>query len=439
MKNRSMYAGVTLWLAAALVGCQGDKPTATPKPGAPTPAATSAAAPAEAPLPVNIITIGESDVTLKQDYTGEVIASNQVDINSRIEGYLLDFNFREGSTVTRGQVLFSIDPRPFQAQVEVAQAKVADARSNLDFAQKRVNWKKARANQAQAEAELANQQREVDRYKPLVARNIIPQQLYDQTVSARDVAAAQLDAAKAEVENTGIKDNASIEGARANLDAALANLDAAQVNLDYTTIVSPITGTIGELNAYPGSLITPGGGVLATISSTDPMYVEFSIDEADYLALTRIDRTGKPIDRQFTLILADGTEFGTTGKFNMLDRAVDTATGTLKVRLEYENPRGLLKPGQYVKVRLNRSTAPHALLVPQRAVLELQSSNFVWVVKPDNTVERKEIEVGQRYDNSFIVKKGLSDGDKVVTDGMARLKPGSKVEIASQSTSGTVR
>ncbi|MFA7480158.1 MAG: efflux RND transporter periplasmic adaptor subunit [Vulcanimicrobiota bacterium] len=436
MKNRFAQALGALVIASLLAGCQEQQPVEkTPGESSPQPTPVTAADPSEAPLPVNVMTVGQSDVTLKGHYTGEVLAANEVEIHSRIEGYLQDFSFREGSTVVRGQVLFSIDPRPFQAQVEVAEAKVADARSSLKFAQEKVNWKKARANQAQAEAHLANQQREVERYKPLVARNIIPQQLYDQTVSARDVAAAQLDAAKAEVENTSIRDNASIEGAQANLDAALANLKAAQVNLDYTTISSPITGTIGELNTYPGSLIAPGGSVLATISSTDPMYVEFSINEADYLALVRAYESGTQTeDRHFTLTLADGTEYDKTGEFSMLDRSVDSATGTIKIRLEYDNPGGVLKPGQYVKVNLNRANAPNSLLVPQRAVLELQSSHYVWLLRSDDTVERREIEVGQRFENSYIVTSGLQNGDRVVTDGMARLKPGARVTVTAGAT-----
>lgn len=428
-----------LALNLALSSCAPtDKPTASGTPGAQSPgtgatpvaSATNANLPGQAAPAVAVQEVGRENVTLEQTYTAQILAAKEVNIRSQVQGYLLNFSFREGSRVSAGQLLFEIDPRTLQAAVRTAEANVHDAEAQLAFARNKVNWKKAQADQAEAEANLANQQREVDRYKPLVERSIIPRQLYDQTVSARDVAKAQLDAAKANTENTNIKDTASVATAEAQLDAAHAALESAQVNLSYTTISAPITGTIGELNVYPGNLVSPQD-TLATISSTDPIYVEFAIAEKDYLTVARRrEATGKrQSDRIYQLLLADGEEYPHLGKFNMVDRAVDSQTGTIKVRLEFPNPAGLLRPGEFANIRLNTEDLPDALLIPQRAVQQLQSSNFVYVVAPDNTVQQREIEIGERYQTSVVVKSGLKHGERVVVDGMARLKPGMTVSI----------
>jgi membrane fusion protein (multidrug efflux system) len=415
------------------LGCQkteDPKAGGTPKPGStPVASATNANLPGQAAVSVAVQAVGQQEVTLEQSYTAQILAAKQVEVRSRVEGNLESFSFREGSRVAAGQVLFAIDPRPLQAAVRSAQAQVADAQADLNFARNKVNYKEALAKQEEAEANLENQQREVDRYKPLVERSIIPRQTYDQTVSARDVAKAQLDAAIANTENTGIKDTASIATSEAKLEGAYAALESAQINLNYTTITSPISGIIGELNVYPGNLVSPGSDVLATISSTDPIYVEFAIAEQDYLTLARRrEQTGQSTeDRIYQLLLADGKPYKYLGKFNLIDRAVDSDTGTIKIRLEYPNPNGLLRPGEFANVRLNTADLPDALLVPQRAVQQLQSSNFVYVVNANNVVEQREIEVGERYQNSVVVKKGLKAGERVVVDGMARIKPGMTV------------
>ena len=423
---------LTLCLA---LGCQESKDpeatgSSTPGKGStPVASATNANLPGAAAVEVSVMTVGKAEVTLEKSYTASILAAKQVDVRSRIEGNLESFNFREGNRVAAGQVLFSIDPRPLQAAVKTAEAQVQNAQAELTFARSKVNYKTAKADLAEAEANLANEQREVSRYKPLMERSIIPRQLYDQTVSARDVAKAQVDAAQANLENTYIKDTASVATSEAGLASAMAALDSAQINLNYTTITAPITGTIGQLNVYPGNLVNPGTDVLATISSTDPIYVEFAIAEAEYLTLSRErEATGqRKTDRVFQLLLADGKPYKYLGKFSMLGRAVDAETGTINVRLEYPNPTGLLKPGEFANVRLNTEDLPDALLVPLRAVLELQSSKFVYVVTPDNKVEQREVTLGQTSGSSVVVQKGLAAGDRVVTDGMAKLKPGMTV------------
>lgn len=439
----------TLWKAGAIaslltlglaVGCDApSKAPASPTPGAhptgahtPAPTGSNQNLPGQAAVTVSVHHVGSSEVTLDQTFTAQILAAKQVEVRSRVQGNLESFSFREGSQVAAGQVLFSIDPRPLQAAVRSAEAQVMDARADLDFSHNKVNYKKAQADQRQAEANLENQQREVDRYKPLVERAIIPRQTYDQTVSARDVAQAQLDSAKANTENTRVRDIASIASAEAKLEGAQAALESARVNLNYTTISAPISGIIGELNVYPGNLVSPGSDVLATISSVDPIYVEFAISEQDYLFLARQrEETGKSQgDRVYELLLADGKPYKHLGRFSMIDRAVDATTGTIKVRLEYPNPGGLLKPGEYASVRLNTEDLPDALLVPQRAVQQLQSSHFVYVVNASNVVEQKEIEIGERYQNSWVVKSGLKSGERVVVDGAAKIKPG--VTVATE-------
>lgn len=414
-----------------LAGCQESAtPSSKATPGrTPIASATNIELPGQAQVKVAVQKVGQSEVTLEQTFTAQVLAAKEVEVRSRVQGNLESFSFQEGSRVTAGQILFSIDRRPLLAAVHSAEAQVKNAKAELEFARNKVNYQKALADQRQAEANLENQQREVDRYKPLVEKAVIPRQLFDQTVSARDVAKAQLDAAVANAENTRIRDIASIATSEAALDGAHAALESARVNLDYTTISAPISGIIGELNVHPGSLISPGSEVLATISSVDPIYAEFAISEQDYLTLARRrEETGKvQSDRVYQLLLADGKPYEHLGRFNMVDRAVDSATGTIKVRLEYPNPAGLLKPGEFANVRLNTADLPNALLIPQRAVQQLQSSNFVYLVDGDNVVEQREIELGERHQNSVVVKKGLKAGERVVVDGMARVKPGMTV------------
>ncbi len=437
--NRRFKTGTaaSLLIVSLLAGCKDGKDpkgdgTPPPRPVAGAKSSTpapNANLPGQAQTKVAVQEVGKQEVTIDQTFTAQTLAAKQVEVRSRIEGNLNSFSFREGSQVSEGQVLFQIDPRPLLANVAAAQAQVEIARANLNFARTKVNLKKAQADQAKAQTDLNYQQKEVDRYKPLVDRAIIPRQLFDQTVAQRDAAKAQLDAAKAETENTAIRDASGIQTAQAQLEASLAALDSAQINLDYTTVYAPITGTIGQLNVYPGNLVQPGGEPLVTLSSTNPIYVEFSISESDYLKLaTKVEETGKKQgNRVFQLLLADGKPYKHLGKFNMIDRAVDATTGTIRVRLEYANPMNLLRPGQFVNVRLNKAEVPDALLIHQRAVMELQSSKYVYVVDKDNKVEQREITVGERYQGSYVVTKGLKQGERVIVDGMAKVKPGMTV------------
>lgn len=432
-KSRLLASLLALSLAIA---CQAPSPsgkaTGSPSPTtAPSGTGSQIDLPGQADVKVSVKTIGTSRVTLEQTFTAQILAAKEVKIRSQASGYLESFNFHEGSPVYAGQVLFSIDPRSLQAQVKTAEAKVQDAEAKLTFARSKVNWKKALADQAQAQASLDNQQREVNRYKPLVERAIIPRQLFEQTVSARDVAKAQLDAAKAEAENTHIRDNASVATAKADLAAAQAALESARINLSYTTISSPITGVIGQLNVTPGNLVNPGQDVLATISSTDPIYVEFAISEATYLYVARQrEATGQiQSNRIYQLILADGKPYDKLGKFSMIDRTVDPQTGTIKVRLEYPNAHGVLKPGTFTSVKLDAQNLPHALTVPQRAIMQLQSSNFVYIVDDQNKIVQREVALGESTQNSVVISKGLKAGERVVVDGMGRVKPGMTVSV----------
>jgi len=442
-RKTATLIGCTL-LLGGLLGCSppGEGSSASPAAsstagpgGSPTPSAPTGAAPT-----VVVATVQRKDVSLAKEYTAQTVASQTVDLRPRVTGALLEFDFREGSKVYAGQLLFRIDPAPFVAQLREAEAGVIRAIADLNEAKNQVNVKKALADVAQAQARLKQTQQDVDRYTPLVKQQIIPQQTFDNAVANRNVAKAQLDAALAVLENTRISDKASIEVCSANLEGARAKVASAQVNLDYCTITAPSSGVIGRLEADPGNIVGPADpNPLAVLSQSDPMYVEFGISEQEYLGLSKRlaafqSGAAVPTGRvPFKLVLADGTEYGRRGRFVLVERGLDTKTGTLLVRTSFPNPEGQLIPGQFARVRVAADGVKSTVLVPQRAVTELQSTQAVLVVGPDRKVESRTITTGGTYEENFIVTEGLKGGEMVIVEGLQKVRPGQLCEPTTDS------
>lgn len=425
------------------------------------PGAGAGAAPP--PPAVQVASVKRDDVTVYREYTAELKPVQTVDIRTRVNGTLESVNFAEGSMVTQGQTLFQLDPEPLLAEISSAEAALVRARANVSQAQGRVseargavaqaeaqlhkaktqvNFQESSAQLARAEAALEAAEREVRRYYPLRDQGAIPGQQYDQAVDRRDVAKAERDAVRAQLTNTTVNDKADVGVAEANLVSARASLesavaavevaqadvqaaqskvDSARIDLGYTTIKAPFTGFIGRLNLDRGTMIVMGNAVLATLNSADPIYADFSISEPEYLQYKSVGGfSGHP----FSLILTNGEVYSESGQFVLTENNVDARTGALIVRARFDNPDYLLKPGGFGRVKMVSHKVDDAIVIPQKAIFSNQSLNAAYVVKEDNSVEMRPLELGDRVDDIVVVKNGLKEGETVVVEGLLKVRPG---------------
>jgi len=339
--------------------------------------------PAPPPVPVKAAEVLVRDVPIYLEAIGETRGNTEIEIRARVEGFVESVDFAEGTQVRRGQLLYTIDPRPFEASVA-----------------------RARANLAQAEAELARTRQDVARYEPLVAKNAISRQEYETAVA--------------------------VERAQASVvEAARASLESAELDLGYTRVLAPDTGLIGKTEVYPGTLVGRGQSTLLTrISKIEPIHVRFTVAEGGYLRYARRNEERKAAtgaELPIELVLADGTTHPHTGRFVFIDRSVDPQTGTIMLEASFPNPGGIVRPGQYARVRAAVDLRKDAVLVPQRAVLEMQGTYRVAVVKPDATVEMRLVQMGERVGSLWVVDSGLAAGERVVVEGLQKLRPGAQV------------
>jgi RND family efflux transporter MFP subunit len=360
-----------------------------------------------APLPVVVVApVIQQDVPVYGEWIGTTAGDINAQIRPQITGYLLRRAYDEGSFVRHGQLLFEIDPRQFRAQLQQAEA-----------------------NLGQGKANLAKAERDVARFRPLAEQHALSQQELDNAVSAEQVARAAVAALQAEVE-------------------------PARLNLAWTRVASPIGGIAGAATAQVGDLVNPQS-VLATVSRVDPLRVLFNLSEQEYLryreqelaqgAEPAAERAAEPAagpaagpapDRaapaerisRLELVLSDGTVFPHQGRLIFTDRQVDVKTGTISAVGLFPNPGNLLRPGQYAKVRAVTRVDKGALLVPQRAVNELQGSYQVAVVGPDDRAAVRTVQVGQRVGSLWVIDRGLHPGERVVVDGFSRAKSGTLVK-----------
>ena len=431
---------LTLTAALLLGGCNdGKKPEGDGTPGAPpTSAQATPAAPGGpgAHPKVVVFTAQKENINLADEWTAETVASKTVEIRPQVTGTLETYTFREGADVGPGQLLFSIDPAQFQADVLIAKGQLYEAQAAYEMAMTQVDLKRALAELASAQARLLKTQQDVDRYTPLAKTLVIPQQTLDNAVAQRDVAAAQVAANKATVENTRINTRGQIQSTRAQVEAARAQVLSKEIRLGYCTIYSPTRGIIGKLQVDPGNLVGPSDPTpLATISQNDPIYAQFSISEDDYIRVSKLVseiQSGRSVKRPsrapFELLLADGSTYRRRGRLQMFERGLDTKTGTLMVRAVFDNPEGLLKPGQFARIRITDREVKDAVLVPQVAVTTLQAEQGVMVVTPDKKVESRTVVTNGTYKTFFIISSGLKAGEMVIVEGLQKVRPGMTVE-----------
>lgn len=350
-------------------------------------AACSKAPPPSAPPPVEVTlaTIAPRAATITIDYVGELEAINTAEIRPRVGGLLEQQAAIEGQRVKKGQILFRIDSQPYVAALANAKAALAQAQSALDQAE-----------------------RDLSRVLPLAQINAVSQQ--------------ELDAA-----------TARNSAGKASVEAARAGVQTAQLNLDYTTVTSPIDGIVGRALFRTGGLVTAYSSLLTTVYATDSMYVNFSISEQRMLELQhqwggRMPEGG--VQSAFKILLADGSEYPEAAKLNLIDAAVDKTTGTLPVRLEVPNPNSTLRAGQFARVVVAAQNLPDAILVPQKAVQELQGKTYVWLVDGEGRAASHDVRMGPRIGSDWLVQDGLKAGDKIVVDGFGKVRPGAIVADA---------
>jgi RND family efflux transporter MFP subunit len=344
---------------------------------------------------VEVVQVQKEDVPIYAEWIGTLDGLVNADVRAQVTGYLLKQGYQEGAFVKQGHLLFQIDPRPFQAALDQVQGQLAQAQAAL-----------ANAKAVQRRTEL-----DVERYRPLAEQQAASQQDLDNSVQNNLAAIATVETAKAQIKT---------------YEAAV---ETAKINLDFTRLIAPIDGIAGQAQLQVGALVTPGSGIVTSVSTVDPIKVYFTVGEPQYLAWrqrfpTDADRQQADKELRLKLILADGSTYPHEGKFYFADRQVDESTGAIRIAGLFPNPNNILRPGGYGKVRAVIRKQPGALLVPQRAISELQGGYQVAVVGADNKVDVRTVTVGDRVDNRWIVTSGLNAGDRVVVEGVQRMRTG---------------
>jgi membrane fusion protein (multidrug efflux system) len=339
------------------------------------------------PAQVSVITVAPKALPATFEYTGQTLGSREVEVRARVTGIIQTRNFTEGGQVSKGQSLFTVDPAPF---IAVALRSEADV--------------------AAAEARLAQAKKNAARLKPLYTEKAVSQKEFDDAVSADAIAEADVKAAK-------------------------ARLLEARLNITYTKVESPLSGVAGRAQRSEGSLVSGPDVLLTTVTQVDPIWVSFGISDNDQLRLNSEASAGRlelPKGGKFevTVKLADGTLYPQAGKLNFSDVRVSGTTGTSETRAEIPNPRGVLRPGQFVRVTLKGAMRPNAVTVPQRAVLEGPQGKFVYLMNAESKAEPRPVQVGDWVGDDWIIQSGLKPGDKVIVDGVARIFfPGAPVQV----------
>jgi membrane fusion protein (multidrug efflux system) len=345
--------------------------------------------PETAPPPppvVEVMEISTTDVPLSTTLIGQLDSPGNVEVRARVEGFVDKMLFTEGTEVAQGDMLFELDKKPFIERLAAAKGMLAEA-----------------------EAALQKYERDVARLTPLVANRAVPQQDLDNALASVDVGKAGVESAKARVES-------------------------AQLDLGYTDIKAPVSGLIGAKQVSIGELVGKGEPTLmATISALDPIWFYCNVSEVEYFqAKEKSKLTGKQVeDVPLTLILPNGKEHSDPGKFVFIDRAVDTKTGTLRVRAEFPNKEKLLRPGMFARVRVDLGTRPNTITVPERAIISIQGKTFVWVVGGDGKVIQRPVITAEQVGSVFIINEGLKAGEKIVVEGVNKLREGIPVNASA--------
>src|ERR1700676_4544316 len=351
-----------------------------------------------APIDVEVVQVQQKDVPIFGEWIGTLDGLVNADVRAQVTGYLQRQGYQEGAFVKKGQLLFEIDPRPFQAALDQAEGQLAQAKALL----------------ANAKAVQGRTQLDVERYGPL----------------AKEQAASQQDLDNAVQNNLAAK--ATVQTAEAQIKSSEAAVETAKINLDFTRLIAPIDGIAGQAQLQVGALVNLSSGPVTSVSTVDPIKVYFTVSEPQYLGWrkrfpTESSRLEADKNLRLELILADGSVYPHTGTFYFADRQVDVGTGAIRIAGLFPNPGNILRPGGYGKVRAVIRLQQNALVVPQRAVSELQGGYQVAVVGPDNKVIIKTVTAGDRVGSECVISDVLKPGEKVIAEGIQKVRPGAQV------------
>jgi multidrug efflux system membrane fusion protein len=421
-------AGPFIVALATLTACSAD-------PSAP---ADAKAAPAPEAVRVGVATAVTKSVPVQVLANGTVQALTSVTINSQVDGEISDIHFTEGQEVQKGDLLFTLDQRPFEATLRQAQANLTRDSAQLQqaeaaLAQAGAAERQAEANLARDLAQLDNANAEVRRYKSLVDDGAVSREQYDQVRTAALAMEATVEADRAAITNAKAvigASQATVENARAGIQADQAVVENARIQLGYTTIRAPMTGRTGSLLVHVGSTVKArdAASPLVVINQVRPIYVSFAVPEQYLAEIRKYRETGSLA----TQALIPGQESGPVrGELTFINNAVDPSTGTIQLKATFANADRRLWPGQFVDVVLTLTTVPNAVVVPTQAIQTGQQGPYVFIVQADRTVQSRSVVPGRTLDNETIVEKGVAAGDQVVTEGQIRLVPGAKVDVKS--------
>jgi membrane fusion protein (multidrug efflux system) len=375
------------------------------------------------PEPVKVAPVTQRDVPIYGEWVGTTVGYVTAQIRAHVQGYLVSQNYKEGTVVKKGDLLFEIDPRQFQNAANQSKAALQTAQSHLDQAKAQVA--QTQADVVRAEATQKKTALDVERYRPLASRGSVSQKELDDSVQNNDANIAQVEAARANVANA----KAAVAKAQAEIAQAQASLDEALLNLSWTKVTSPIAGIAGIKQADIGDLIATST-VLTSVSQVDPLYVQVGLAEQDYLKWRQRPASQDEVDRKkdLQIILSDGSVYPHRGTAEIIDRQVGVTTGTISVRGVFPNPEQLLRPGQFAKVRAMVEMRKGALLIPQRAVRDVQGQHEVGVVGADDTVDIRKVDLAERVGPLWVVTKGLKPGDRIIVEGLDKVRQGEKVK-----------
>ena len=380
-----------------------------------------------APLPVEVMEVSAADVPIYSEYPAQTFARNLVEVRGRVNGYVEKWTFKPGSQVRAGDVLYVLDTRPYQAAVQQASGNLRQSEADLEFARQQVSLLQAEANLAATEANLKKAQQDYERLRPLVEADAASKQDLDAAIAALHANEANLKAAQANVDQIRLSTRTQIQANEGKVESLGGALDNARLNLNYATIRAPIGGLIGDTLVPVGGLVSSSSTqALTTIVPLDPIYARFKVSEAQYLAFAR--RRSEPGQAsQLELILADRSVFPQRGEVENALNQVDPKTGTLELQARFPNPQHTLLPGQFGQIRLRTEERHNVIIVPQRAVQQLQSMQTVYTVGPGNKVMARAVKTGERVGAGWIVDQGLEPGERIVVEGQLRVRPGMTV------------